>query len=79
MQHNFPGNVRELQNAVERAFYTSTGVVITDVDFFTEASSIDSPHNEETQNWFKDLTEGRENFWRLFTTGISAGIFLAKE
>jgi DNA-binding NtrC family response regulator len=62
MQHNFPGNVRELQNAVERAFYTSTGVVITDVDFFKETNSIDSPANNETESWFKDLSEGRENF-----------------
>ena len=61
-RHNFPGNVRELQNAVERAFYTTGGTVITDVDFFQE-TSIDSPTPSDTENWFKDLVEGRENFW----------------
>jgi DNA-binding NtrC family response regulator/tetratricopeptide (TPR) repeat protein len=62
-QHNFPGNVRELQNAVERTFYMSMGAVINNVDFFKESSSIDSPVPSETENWFRDLTEGRENFW----------------
>jgi transcriptional regulator with PAS, ATPase and Fis domain len=63
MRHDFPGNVRELQNAVERAFYTSTGAVITEVDFFQQTSSIDRPAESETESWFKDLVEGRENFW----------------
>ncbi|HZI85431.1 MAG TPA: sigma-54 dependent transcriptional regulator, partial [Pyrinomonadaceae bacterium] len=63
IQHNYPGNVRELQNAVERAFYTSPGAVISEVDFFRSISQIDSPGKDETESWFKDLTEGRENFW----------------
>jgi transcriptional regulator with PAS, ATPase and Fis domain len=63
LRHNYPGNVRELQNAVERAFYTTTGPVITDVEFFTEVGSVDSPAHDETASWFKDLAEGRENFW----------------
>jgi transcriptional regulator with PAS, ATPase and Fis domain len=63
LRHNYPGNVRELQNAVERAFYTTTGPVITSVEFFTEAGSMDTPRQDETASWFKDLAEGRENFW----------------
>ena len=63
MEHDFPGNVRELQNAVERAFYSSSSVVITQVDFLREANSIDRPGQSETESWFKDMTEGRENFW----------------
>jgi len=61
-RHNFPGNVRELQNVVERAFYTSTSAVIGSVDFF-ESNSLDNLATNETESWFKDLTEGRENFW----------------
>ena len=70
VHHDFPGNVRELQNAVERAFYTSAGAVITEVDFFREASNLDSPGHNETENWFKDLTEGRENFWSACTRSL---------
>jgi DNA-binding NtrC family response regulator len=61
--HNYPGNIRELQNTVERAFYSTSGAVITQVDFFQEASAIDSPGPSETEAWFRDLTEGREDFW----------------
>jgi len=61
--HNFPGNIRELQNVVERAFYTSTSAVISDIEFFDESSSIDSPAVDETASWFKNLTEGRQKFW----------------
>lgn len=32
-QYSWPGNVRELQNSIERAFYVSTGPVITPADF----------------------------------------------
>jgi len=63
MEHDYPGNVRELHNAVERAFYSSNSVVITQVDFLREANSTDEPAQSETANWFKELTEGREDFW----------------
>ena len=61
--HDYPGNVRELQNAVERGFYSTNSAVVTHVDFLVETSSIDSPGQNETASWFKEITEGRENFW----------------
>ena len=63
LEHDYPGNVRELQNAVERGFYSTSSAVVTQIDFLRETSSIDSPGQNETASWFKELTEGRENFW----------------
>ena len=37
MQHNFPGNVRELQNAVERAFYMSISAGASRTSTFSRA------------------------------------------
>ena len=62
-EHDYPGNVRELQNTIERGFYSTKAVVIAQVDFLREASSIDSPGENETESWFRDLTEGRKEFW----------------
>jgi DNA-binding NtrC family response regulator/tetratricopeptide (TPR) repeat protein len=61
LQNNYPGNVRELQNIVERGFYSTRGAIITHVDFLQE--SVERPGPEETEAWFRDLTEGRQNFW----------------
>jgi transcriptional regulator with PAS, ATPase and Fis domain len=63
LEYSYPGNVRELHNAVERAFYSTIGSVITQVDFLREFRSVENPGQNETESWFKDLTEGRENFW----------------
>jgi hypothetical protein len=38
-------------------------VVITQVDFLGEAHPFDRLVPSETESWFKDLTEGRANFW----------------
>jgi len=58
--HSFPGNVRELQNAVERSFFTSKGTTIQTVrvDHANAEGSID-----DVKSWFKDLSEGRKDFW----------------
>ena len=60
-QHDYPGNVRELHNAVERAFYSTRSAVITQVEFLEGSTERASTY--ETENWFKDLTEGRQDFW----------------
>ena len=57
-QH-FPGNVRELQNAIERAFFLSKGNVIHDIPLEGQTAAA----HDEVQSWFKDLSEGRQNFW----------------
>jgi transcriptional regulator with GAF, ATPase, and Fis domain/tetratricopeptide (TPR) repeat protein len=57
--HAFPGNVRELQNAVERSFFLAKGATIPTIPVgLAGDASID-----EVRVWFKDLSEGRKNFW----------------
>jgi len=58
---NFPGNVRELQNAIERAFFSAKGSVISDVPLDAEVKT--GVDHDEVQTWFKDLSEGRRDFW----------------
>src|SRR2546427_975095 len=60
MTHSFPGNVRELQNAIERAFFSAKGTMIDEVplEHRTEEAS-----TNEVQTWFKDLADGRKDFW----------------
>ena len=58
---NFPGNVRELQNAVERAFFSAKGSVITEVA--VESAGKTATDHDEVQSWFKELSEGRKDFW----------------
>jgi transcriptional regulator with GAF, ATPase, and Fis domain len=60
--HSFPGNVRELQNAVERAYFSARGAAIKEVPL--DAASADQLSTaDEIQVWFKELSEGRKNFW----------------
>jgi DNA-binding NtrC family response regulator len=60
--HEFPGNVRELQNALERAFFQAKSTLITEVPLERHKSTISGPDNE-AQLWFKDISEGRKDFW----------------
>jgi transcriptional regulator with PAS, ATPase and Fis domain len=60
--YNFPGNVRELQNAMERAFFSTRGTTISEVPLEAQAAH-DSSAAEDVQSWFKDLAEGRKDFW----------------
>ncbi|PYR97087.1 MAG: hypothetical protein DMG16_25830 [Acidobacteria bacterium] len=59
--HNFPGNVRELQNAIERAFFSAKGSLIPQVPLGTQVGP--SAGHDEVQSWFADLSEGRKDFW----------------
>jgi len=58
----FPGNVRELQNSIERAFFTTKGTMITGVPV-NAPTTLASPATNDVQNWFKDIAAGREDFW----------------
>jgi transcriptional regulator with PAS, ATPase and Fis domain/Tfp pilus assembly protein PilF len=60
--YNYPGNVRELQNGIERAFYSTRSTVITHVTFLEETSA-NADVSFEAESWFRDLTEGRKDFW----------------
>jgi len=60
LTHSFPGNVRELQNSIERGFFTASGQKILSIPI--EASSGDQSVNE-VRKWLDDLAEGRRNFW----------------
>jgi DNA-binding NtrC family response regulator/tetratricopeptide (TPR) repeat protein len=59
--HDFPGNVRELQNTVERAFYSSNDDSLKQVldDSIVSAAS----SSEEPQRWLEQLANGQCNFW----------------
>ena len=60
LTHSFPGNVRELQNAVERAFFLAKGATISRIALEMEGSPTLS---NEVQSWFKEIVDGRKNFW----------------
>src|SRR5262249_30269707 len=60
--HKFPGNVRELQNAIERGFFLSKGLMITNIPLEPHGHEIEN-RVEEIQMWFKDISEGRKDFW----------------
>jgi DNA-binding NtrC family response regulator len=60
----FPGNVRELQNAIERGFFLAKGTMIAQVPLEALTTTIDSPA-DEVQTWFKDISEGRKDFWSV--------------
>jgi len=65
-KQNFPGNVRELQNAIERAFFSAKGSAVSEVLLETEAKT--NADHDEVQSWFKDLSEGRRDFWSAVHT-----------
>ncbi len=59
---HYPGNVRELQNLVERAYFSATASdTIKNVSIEVVPSR--RKDSNEVQSWFKDLTEGRKDFW----------------
>ena len=60
LPHSFPGNVRELQNAVERAFFLAKGARINRIPLETEGPPA---LNNEVQSWFNEIVAGRKNFW----------------
>jgi DNA-binding NtrC family response regulator/tetratricopeptide (TPR) repeat protein len=59
---DFPGNVRELQNVIERAFFMAKGIVITEIPVETTMPK-SAPPTDEVQTWFEDIKEGRKDFW----------------
>jgi DNA-binding NtrC family response regulator len=58
--HNFPGNIRELRNCIERSYFTAGGRTIVSISPETPARE---EHVNEAQAWLVDLSEGRRNFW----------------
>ena len=59
---SYPGNVRELQNVVERSYLFAKGAAIIAVAADQSASS-PAAGIDEIQRWFKELSEGRKDFW----------------
>ena len=58
---HYPGNVRELQNVLERAYFSTTSDTIREVSI--EVVPARRKDSSEVHSWFKDLTEGRKDFW----------------
>lgn len=63
---SFPGNVRELQNIVERAFFLAASALITELPVEEPAMPQIPQDNEEVSMWFHDLIEGRKDFWWIY-------------
>jgi transcriptional regulator with GAF, ATPase, and Fis domain len=61
-RQRFPGNVRELQNAIERSFFLARGIMINDTPIVSQ-SSTSIPQADEVQTWFKEISEGQKDFW----------------
>jgi DNA-binding NtrC family response regulator len=60
LTHHFPGNVRELQNCVERGYFTTSEKTILSIPI--EDSTGEESVNE-VRKWLADLADGRRNFW----------------
>jgi transcriptional regulator with GAF, ATPase, and Fis domain/tetratricopeptide (TPR) repeat protein/serine/threonine protein kinase len=56
----YPGNIRELQNLVERAYLFAKGAAIASAPIEPPVKPATA---SEIETWFKDLTEGRQEFW----------------
>ncbi len=63
LAHDYRGNVRELQNIVERAFYETEGSMIRKISLHKSEATIADPNGAAVL--FRDLTEGRRNFWSV--------------
>lgn len=63
ISHSFPGNVRELENIIRRAYVMSIGDDIKAGDFLSEA---DRGEGEETVcNLYRKMAEGTESYWQV--------------
>src|SRR5262249_43568072 len=60
----YSGNVRELQNIIERAFILAKGASIQVVPSDISGQSTTVTAADEVNLWFKDLIEGRKDFWK---------------
>jgi len=63
---SFPGNVRELQNLVERAYFLAKGATLEVVPpdhASAQAAPASAAPRDDVYAFFKDLSEGRKNFW----------------
>jgi transcriptional regulator with PAS, ATPase and Fis domain len=71
MEHNWPGNIRELENVIERLVVTGQNEIISPedlpIEIRTQQSVMIRPKRERRRtvadDLFKRLTEGRESFW----------------
>lgn len=59
LSYEWPGNIRELQNAIERALIISAGKDVT-VDFFTFYNKSEYKHKYQTMNTVKRTLQDRE-------------------
>ncbi len=59
----YSGNVRELQNLVERAYVFAKGAAIAVLPADSAGPDSEADPADEINSWFKDLTEGRKDFW----------------
>lgn len=65
LAYNFPGNIRELRNVVERGFFMARGQTITSIPVERSSGEAAEQSNDidDVRKMFTDLAEGRRNFW----------------
>src|ERR1044072_964559 len=61
LTHSFAGNVRELQNAVERSFFLAKGTSIDRIALETENTPSE---NNEVKSVYNEIVEGKKSFWK---------------
>jgi transcriptional regulator with GAF, ATPase, and Fis domain len=64
--YRFPGNIRELQNLIERAYFSESGSMISSILPETARpndTAHERPTSEALNTWLNELTEGRRDFW----------------
>ena len=63
--HEYPGNIRELHNAIEQSFYRCEGDLIEELGLRKAGLASPRDATDETQGLFRELTEGRRSFWSV--------------
>jgi tetratricopeptide (TPR) repeat protein len=61
LTHDYPGNVRELQNAIEQAFYRSDGNMIAEIALHKEGATV-ADDSDEMQSWLRGLNRRPAKF-----------------
>lgn len=81
LEHSWPGNIRELKNAIERACIMTPGPTIFAQDIFPQQAELANEEENRTLKTFLQARERiyidvtlRENNWNMMSTATTLGI-----